>query len=171
MTPRADVLAQVDLLLVMAPGGRAAWFGPPAEASAWFGVQRPAQPFAALAHTPDRDWHAAFRDSDAYRKYVLTRQFVLGLDELAPERGIAAPKAPRGRRLRQLAIVTARTLRTKLRDRGAMAVLLAQAPVLGARRGSACCRRSGSARRRWCWVPSWRSSASSCAPLRTRRCR
>ena len=39
LTPQ--VMAQVDHLLVLAPGGRLAHFGPPAEACRWFGVATP----------------------------------------------------------------------------------------------------------------------------------
>ena len=125
------ILSLVDHLLVLAPGGRLAWFGPPDEAAAWFGVQRPDELFATLGERSPEEWSQAFRASAHFRKYVRTREHLLGLDDLQIEPGPPLSPMRAQDRIPQLATVTRRYLRTKLRDVSGLAVLLAQAPVLG----------------------------------------
>jgi ABC-type multidrug transport system ATPase subunit len=62
-------LAVCDRLLVMAPGGTVAYFGPPAEALSFFGCETWADVFHGFAHRHDHDWAADFRASAHYRKY------------------------------------------------------------------------------------------------------
>jgi energy-coupling factor transporter ATP-binding protein EcfA2 len=124
-----SILAMVDHLMVLAPGGRLAWFGPPAEAVRYFGVDSADEIFAKLHDRPAEEWGQAFRDGPAFRKYVRTREHLLGLDHLKP-RGTGSAR-PRRSCIRQYLTLTARTFRTKRRDWSGLAILLAQAPVLG----------------------------------------
>lgn len=126
-----SILSMVDHLLVMAPGGHLAWYGPPAEAAQWFKVSSPDEIFGVLPNEAPETWAARFAESAAYRKYVRVREHLLGLDEVEIEP--VRPRTPAGRQSRrtQLGTLTARYLRTKVRDIGGLAVLLAQAPVLG----------------------------------------
>ena len=62
-------LAMCDLLLVMAPGGSVAYYGPPEDALAFFGCQTWADVFHAFAQRHDYDWGAAFRASAYYEWY------------------------------------------------------------------------------------------------------
>jgi len=125
-----SILAQVDHLLVLARGGRVAWFGPPGDACTWFDVRSPDQIFSRLSTEDPTTWAQRYRDGQAFRKFVRTREHLLGLDgiEAAPSRPVAVrPFAG----LRHYGTLTRRTLWVKLRDRGGLGVLLAQAPILG----------------------------------------
>lgn len=124
------IMSMVDHLLVLAPGGRQAWFGPPAEANAYFGVQSPDEIFARLPDATPEVWGARYREAAAYRKLVRTREHLLGLDGIAP----SAPERlsrPRRSARRQLVTLTRRYIAVKRRDVGGLAVLLSQAPILG----------------------------------------
>ena len=124
-----QVMAAVDHLLVLAPGGRLAWFGPPADAAAWFGVSTPDALFDRLGDRSPEAWATAWRASADARRYVSTREHLLGLGELRP-RGTATLAAPvRRSSLGQLRALTARYAKVKLRDRTGLAVLAAQ-PLL-----------------------------------------
>ena len=75
-----SVMSMVDHLLVLAPGGRLAWFGPPEEACAYFGVKSADEIFARLPDQKPADWGRKYREGSAFRKYVRTREHLLGLD-------------------------------------------------------------------------------------------
>jgi ABC-type multidrug transport system ATPase subunit/serine/threonine protein kinase len=65
--------AQLDLcdrVLVLASGGRLAYFGPPGDALRYFGQADFADMFLLLDRSRDVDWTAKFRDSPEYAKYV-----------------------------------------------------------------------------------------------------
>ena len=60
-----------DRLLVLVPGGRIAYYGPPDEGLSYFGQPGWAEVFQAFEAYPDRDWAAEFAASPAYTQYVL----------------------------------------------------------------------------------------------------
>ena len=60
-----------DRLLVLVPGGKVAFYGPPDEGLAYFGLPGWAEVFQAFEHYPDRDWAAEFVGSPAHAQYVL----------------------------------------------------------------------------------------------------
>ncbi|GAA2742388.1 MULTISPECIES: FHA domain-containing protein [Kitasatospora] len=62
-------LALCDRLLVMAPGGSVAYFGPPAEALHFFGYETWADVFQAFENYPDHDWAGRYRNSVHYQQY------------------------------------------------------------------------------------------------------
>ena len=64
------VLAQVDHLLVLVPGGRVAWFGPPTDACRYFGVETPDAIFDVIGGRPPEAWATGWRESRAFRRYV-----------------------------------------------------------------------------------------------------
>ena len=78
-----------DRLLVMVPGGRVAFFGPPAEGLKHFGKPGWAEVFQAFDQEPDRDWAAEFKQSPLYAQYVTS-----GLAARAP-RQAAGRRRPR----------------------------------------------------------------------------
>ena len=127
LTP--EVMAQCDHLLVLAPGGRLAWFGPPDEACRYFGVGTPDAIFNRFGDHSPEGWGERFRAATAYRKFVTTREHLLGLegvsrsDQTDQQTGRSSPFA-------QLRTLTARTLQVKLRDPTGMAVLAVQPVVL-----------------------------------------
>lgn len=122
------ILTLVDHLCVLAPGGRLAWFGPPAEAVSWFGVDSVDEIFARLPDKSPEAWRDAFRQSQAWRTYIRTREHLLGLDAThAPE---LRPRRQRGQFLRHWRSLVHRDMVVRLRDRVGTAVLLGQAPLL-----------------------------------------
>ncbi|MEZ4239168.1 MAG: ATP-binding cassette domain-containing protein [Myxococcota bacterium] len=124
-----SILAMVDHLMVLAPGGALAWFGPPSEACRYFGVRSADEIFARLPDHSGPDWGKKYREGPAFRTYVRTREHLLGLDGTRPARGRRARQ--RRSLIRQYLTLTFRYFRTKRRDRMGLLVLLSQAPVLG----------------------------------------
>lgn len=59
-----------DRLLVLAPGGTIAYYGPPEEALAYFGYQQWPEAFEAFENDKERDWAGKFRASPEHRRYV-----------------------------------------------------------------------------------------------------
>ncbi|MCH0542917.1 FHA domain-containing protein [Streptomyces sp. MUM 203J] len=59
-----------DRLLVLAPGGRIAFYGPPDEALRFFGYAQWPEAFEAFENDRDRDWAGRYRDSEFRRRYV-----------------------------------------------------------------------------------------------------
>ncbi|GHB53776.1 ABC transporter ATP-binding protein [Streptomyces cirratus] len=77
-----------DRLLVLAPGGRVAYFGPPGETLGFFGFGEWPEAFEAFENQQGRDWAGEYRSSTLYRKYVQ-------LPGLPPVEG-GAPAGPAG---------------------------------------------------------------------------
>ncbi len=122
------ILALVDHLCVLAPGGRLAWFGPPDEATTWFGVDSVDGIFARLPDKSPEAWREDFRTSQAWRTYVRTREHLLGLEDDPPPD--VRPPTRRGSWARQWLTLVQRDTRVRLRDTTGTAVLLGQAPLL-----------------------------------------
>jgi ABC-type multidrug transport system ATPase subunit/pSer/pThr/pTyr-binding forkhead associated (FHA) protein len=59
-----------DRLLVLVPGGRVAYYGPPADGLTHFGKNSWAEVFQAFDREPDRDWAAEFQMSPQYAQFV-----------------------------------------------------------------------------------------------------
>ena len=59
-----------DRLLVLAPGGKVAYYGPPGDALAFFGFEQWPEAFEAFERDQDRDWAGEYRDSPFHRQYV-----------------------------------------------------------------------------------------------------
>nr|MBA2320838.1 ATP-binding cassette domain-containing protein [Deltaproteobacteria bacterium] len=123
-----SILAKVDHLLVLARGGRVAWFGPPDEAMAWFGVTTADGIFGRLSQDSPEAWSQKYRDGASFRKFVRTREHLLGLDGVDIRR--TGQKRPRSANFRHYLTLTNRYARVKVRDRAGLFVLLAQPPFL-----------------------------------------
>ncbi|WP_371483872.1 FHA domain-containing protein [Kitasatospora sp. NBC_00315] len=82
-----------DRLLVLAPGGRTAYFGPPDEALAFFGFTEWPQAFEAFENDDERAWASRFRESSRYGRFVAP-----GVERpvtpAAPLPGTAGPSKP-----------------------------------------------------------------------------
>ncbi|MFC9705562.1 FHA domain-containing protein [Streptomyces sp. NPDC056943] len=59
-----------DRLLVLAPGGRVAYYGPPADTLDFFGYTQWPEAFEAFENERDRDWAGQYRSSRFHRRYV-----------------------------------------------------------------------------------------------------
>lgn len=126
----SPVMAQVDHLLVLAPGGRTAFFGPPAEACRFFGVPSPDAIFRDFhQHAPD-EWAARYRAAPACQAHVRAREALIArqIDPAAPP----PPPPPPPGTLSHLRTLTARYARVRSRDRSGNLVLAAQPLVLAA---------------------------------------
>ncbi|WP_405495766.1 FHA domain-containing protein [Streptomyces sp. NBC_00096] len=83
-------LSVCDRLLVLAPGGRVAFYGPPGEALGFFGYEQWPEAFEAFENERDRDWAGEHLASPQHRRYV-----AIGRLPLAGEADRAAGVAPR----------------------------------------------------------------------------
>jgi len=72
-----------DRLLVLVPGGKVAFFGPPREGLRHFGQPGWAEVFQAFENEPGRDWAGEYKRSPLHAQYV------------AEAMAVAAPAAPR----------------------------------------------------------------------------
>ncbi|MGP3691510.1 ATP-binding cassette domain-containing protein [Streptomyces sp. IBSNAI002] len=69
-THAVSSLELCDLLLVLAPGGRTAYFGPPDEGLEFFGRESWADVFDDFESSPNGYWGDGYRKSEQYRAYV-----------------------------------------------------------------------------------------------------
>lgn len=118
----AGMLAQVDQLMLLAPGGRLVWYGPPAEACESFGVSVPGEIFDRLGDSTPEQWHARFRQTAAARTYVRLRQSFPPLPTPRETAGTVTHRTA-------LTAVVQRSLLVKARDRAGLLVMLLQ-PLL-----------------------------------------
>ncbi len=64
-------LDMCDRLLVLAPGGRTAYYGPPRDALPFFGFTQWPEAFEAFENDRDRDWAGQYRRSPFHRQYIV----------------------------------------------------------------------------------------------------
>jgi ABC-type multidrug transport system ATPase subunit/pSer/pThr/pTyr-binding forkhead associated (FHA) protein len=90
----SKLIDQCDRLIVLQPGGKMAYFGPPADGLRYFGRDDWADVFQAFADEPERDFAAEFRASSEFAKYVATPISVRQrrLDAGRPEGDTTRPK-------------------------------------------------------------------------------
>jgi ABC-type multidrug transport system ATPase subunit len=109
-----------DRLLVLVPGGKVAFFGPPRDGLKHFGKPGWAEVFQAFDAEPNRDWAGEYQRSPLYSQYVTT-----GQNAVVPSSGprqIAPP--PRARNhLSQLSTLVRRYLAVIASDKGYLATL------------------------------------------------
>ncbi|TSD93640.1 FHA domain-containing protein [Skermania sp. ID1734] len=119
-------LDSCDRLLVLVPGGRLAYYGPPEEGLEHFGQRSWASVFQSFENEPDRDWAREFRDSPRFDRYVAG-----GLtDDVGPGK-VAAPAPPPAQqsKLTQLSTLCRRYLAVIASERSYL-VLLGVMPIL-----------------------------------------
>jgi ABC-type multidrug transport system ATPase subunit/pSer/pThr/pTyr-binding forkhead associated (FHA) protein len=134
-----------DQVVFLAKGGYLAYYGPPEEALAYFGVQD----FDAIYEKLDEDvkpeeWGAQYRRSPQHQELVVQRlhsRYGPVVQADAPPKPASDSRPSRGSRtdgarhvsaLGQLRILTSRYLRIITRDRINLAMLFGVAPLLGA---------------------------------------
>ncbi|MFH8370691.1 FHA domain-containing protein [Streptomyces sp. NPDC018031] len=122
-------LALCDKLLVMAPGGSVAYFGPPEEALNFFGYETWADVFSAFENYRDYDWAGRWRGSEHYRLYAAD------LDAVAPQSVHVQPPPARVHKPQswgsQLFTLIRRYVSVIASDRGFLALMLILPAVLG----------------------------------------
>ncbi|GGW41056.1 ABC transporter ATP-binding protein [Streptomyces lucensis JCM 4490] len=123
-------LGVCDRLLVLAPGGRVAYYGPPGDALAFLGFEQWPEAFEAFDRDSERDWAREYRESPFHRHYVAeatTRPHHPGPAPVVP-----AP-APRPRSWgAQLATLVRRYTAVLAADRTFLLVSIALPFVMGA---------------------------------------
>ncbi|MER5685886.1 FHA domain-containing protein [Streptomyces sp. NPDC002205] len=119
-----------DRLLVLAPGGKTAYYGPPDDALPFLGFEQWPEAFEAFENDRDRNWSAEYRASPFHRQYIAnsTAQPRLPQAAVAP---VAPPPKTRsgGAQLRTLARRYAAALSA---DRTFLAIMIALPFVMGA---------------------------------------
>ena len=120
-----------DRLLVLVPGGKIAYYGPPAEGLTYFGKTSWAEVFQAFDREPDRDWGSEYKASPVYQQYVAAD---LGDSAAAQQRHIPPPAQPPPQqgRLAQLSTLCRRYLAVIASERSFLAVLAILPLALGA---------------------------------------
>ncbi len=141
ITHSTQSLRLCDRVLVLAPGGKLAYFGPPQLVAAYFERREYAEVFSELDEHPETDWGARFRAHPAYEQYVRRGGVAAAAasDESdgpapagPPAAAVAAAHAPSSRGwLKQYVTLTRRSFAVLASDRRNLALVLAQAPVLG----------------------------------------
>ena len=131
VTHSVDNLDTCDRLLVLVPGGRIAYYGPPEEGLAYFGQARWAEVFQAFERYPDRDWAAEYAASPAYAQYVLGQRQQPPQAQEGQELAATPPPQRRGA-FSQLSTLTRRYVRVIASDRGYLTFMLLLPILLGA---------------------------------------
>ena len=119
-----------DRLLVLAPGGRIAYYGPPADSLGYFGQPGWAEVFQAFDRDPRRDWAGEFTRSRICAEYVTGPQR-LGAVPAGPK-AAGTPAPVRRGRLRQAGTLCRRYTRVIAADRGYLAFMALLPIMLGA---------------------------------------
>lgn len=121
-----------DRLLVLAPGGRIAYFGPPGETLGFFGFGQWPEAFEAFENQQGRDWAGEYRGSPLHRKYVDgdARQPRIAGDRAGPARSAQPPKAQSWGS--QLGTLIRRYAAALSADRTFLAIMIALPFVMGA---------------------------------------
>lgn len=123
-------LGLCDKLLVMAPGGSVAYFGPPDEALNFFGYTTWADVFSAFENYRDYDWAGRWKGSQHYQLYAAD------LDAVAPQQVAMPPMQqmmpPKAQGWGdQLWTLIRRYVSVIASDKGFMALMLILPAVLG----------------------------------------
>jgi ABC transport system ATP-binding/permease protein len=134
VTHSTENLDACDRLLVLAKGGKIAYYGPPAEGLAYFGKPRWPEVFVDLNERPDFDWAGKYQASQHYQQYVVAMR-PRQQDQAQPLRQGgpvgAAQKAPSKGFLTQTITLARRYTKVLAADRGFLYVSAILPIVLG----------------------------------------
>ncbi|MGW1706899.1 FHA domain-containing protein [Streptomyces sp. NPDC002206] len=123
-------LAICDKLLVMAPGGSVAYFGPPEEALNFFGYTTWADVFSAFENYRDYDWAGRWRGSQHYQMYAADIDAVAAQSVHMPPPQQMRPPKPQGW-MTQLWTLIRRYTSVIASDKGFMGLMVILPAVLG----------------------------------------
>ncbi|MFF7356507.1 FHA domain-containing protein [Streptomyces filipinensis] len=123
-------LSLCDRLLVLAPGGRVAYYGPPDDTLAFLGFEQWPEAFEAFDRDQDRDWAREYRDSPFHRHYITEASTQPRHPGPAPVT-TAPPPRPRGWAA-QLGTLVRRYAAVLGADRTFLLVMIALPFVMGA---------------------------------------
>ncbi|WP_460064110.1 ABC transporter ATP-binding protein/permease [Streptomyces sp. YKOK-I1] len=123
-------LAICDKLLVMAPGGAVAYFGPPEEALNFFGYDTWADVFSAFENYRDYDWAGRWKGSQHYQMYAADIDAVAPQSVQMPPMQAMKPPKPQGW-MSQFMTLVRRYTSVIVSDKGFLALSLILPVVLG----------------------------------------
>ncbi|GGW73765.1 ABC transporter ATP-binding protein [Streptomyces lucensis JCM 4490] len=124
-------LALCDKLLVMAPGGAVAYFGPPEEALNFFGYDSWADVFSAFENYRDYDWAGRWKGSQHYQMYAADIDAVAPQSvHMPPPQAIKPPKPQSWGS--QLMTLIRRYVAVIVSDKGFLALTVVLPAVIGA---------------------------------------
>ncbi|MFD4247766.1 FHA domain-containing protein [Streptomyces sp. NPDC058525] len=123
-------LAICDKLLVMAPGGSVAYFGPPDEALNFFGYTTWADVFSSFENYRDYDWAGRWKGSQHYQLYAADIDAVAPQSVAMPPVQQMRPPKPQGWGS-QLWTLIRRYVSVIASDKGFMGLMLILPAVLG----------------------------------------
>ncbi|MFJ3128150.1 FHA domain-containing protein [Streptomyces sp. NPDC086993] len=123
-------LAICDKLLVMAPGGSVAYFGPPEEALNFFGYTTWADVFSAFESYRDYDWAGRWRGSQHYQMYAADIDSVAAQSVHMPPPQQLRPPKPQSWSA-QLWTLMRRYVSVIASDKGFMGLMVILPAVLG----------------------------------------
>ncbi|MDQ0403001.1 ABC-type multidrug transport system ATPase subunit/pSer/pThr/pTyr-binding forkhead associated (FHA) protein/ABC-type transport system involved in multi-copper enzyme maturation permease subunit [Streptomyces sp. DSM 40167] len=124
-------LAICDKLLVMAPGGSVAYFGPPEEALNFFGYDTWADVFSAFENYRDYDWAGRWKGSQHYQMYAADLDAVAPQSAPVPAMQAMKPPKPQGW-MSQFVTLVRRYVSVIVSDKGFLALMVILPAVLGA---------------------------------------
>ncbi|GEC04384.1 ABC transporter ATP-binding protein [Streptomyces spinoverrucosus] len=124
-------LALCDKLLVMAPGGSVAYFGPPEEALNFFGYDTWADVFSAFENYRDYDWAGRWKGSQHYQMYAADIDAVAPQAVQMPAMQAMKPPKPQGW-MSQWVTLVRRYVSVIASDKGFLALMVILPAVLGA---------------------------------------
>ncbi|MFP3989576.1 FHA domain-containing protein [Streptomyces sp. E11-3] len=125
-------LAMCDRLLVLAPGGRIAYYGPPDDTLAFFGFEQWPEAFEAFENDRVRDWADEYRTSVFHRQYIAGSSAQPRSQSPATRTAVAAPP-PRTRSWgAQFGTLVRRYAAALSADRTFLAIMIALPFVMGA---------------------------------------
>jgi ABC-type multidrug transport system ATPase subunit len=119
-----------DRLLVLVPGGKIAYFGPPEDGLRHFGQPGWAEVFQAFDAQPNRDWAGDYRRSMYHQRYIAADMDAPAPVAAPPQAPVAQPRSRN--RFSQLSTLTRRYLAVIKSDRGYLGVLAVMPFILGA---------------------------------------
>ncbi|MFF5831775.1 FHA domain-containing protein [Streptomyces bacillaris] len=120
-----------DRLLVLAPGGRIAYYGPPDDSLAFFGFEEWPEAFEAFENDRDRDWATTYADSPFHRQYIAGASAQPQLPPAAPGASVAPPPKTRNWGA-QLGTLVRRYASALAADRTFLIIMIALPFVMGA---------------------------------------
>lgn len=124
-------LAICDKLLVMAPGGAVAYFGPPEEALNFFGYDTWADVFSAFENYRDYDWAGRWKGSQHYQMYAADIDAIAPQSVQMPPMQAMKPPKPQGW-MSQFVTLVRRYVSVIASDKGFLALTVILPAVLGA---------------------------------------
>ncbi|MGX1881713.1 FHA domain-containing protein [Streptomyces sp. NPDC055287] len=121
-----------DRLLMLAPGGKIAYYGPPEDALAFFGFEQWPEAFEAFENDRERDWAGQYHESPFHRQYVTNATAQPRLPQAAAARAVVGPPPRTRSRGAQLRTLVRRYTAALSADRTFLAIMIALPFVMGA---------------------------------------